>query len=139
MAPDPRMKFVRSKENPFLGLDDYRNAPEIEVQNKEITYPLQLSLFPDTRSNYGLRVRLGHFYELLSQGINGGKVKERQEMSNGTLIGTLVSEPDVSSKNYYREAKGIRPGGDLKLIDNQIAKYFLLQTGKFATKRNISF
>jgi len=50
-----------------------------------------------------------------------------------------MSEPDISSLDYFREAKAVRPGGDLKLFDGQIAKYFLLRTGDYSVGKKIKF
>ena len=127
------------KEGPFKGLDDYLEAPEINVLNKHLNYPLQLSAFPEFDPNYRIRVKSGYFYEVLSQGIYGGKIKDRKELKNRESNDSLVSEPDVSDKKYFREIKSIRAQGDLQLTDSQIAKYSLLETGDYQDRKKINF
>lgn len=136
---DQRMDFIRST-NYFKGLEqDYGNAKIIQSKKRKINYPLkapsiQLSLFEQgikiNYPKYGIRSRSGHFYELLSQAIWGGKVKELYsiEQENGNCL--INTEPDVSNLRefLFREVKSFDSKGIVKLNDDQIYKYFLLQT-----------
>ena len=137
---DPRFKFIRG--TPFQGLGDYSETSPIRAKKRKILYPIkkpseQTDLFKGNPTiqhpEYGLRIRSGHFYELLSQAIWGGKVKALYQVesnSNGNLIGT---EPDVSDLRKYllREVKSMDSKGIIKLNDDQIFKYFLMQTRDF--------
>lgn len=50
------------------------------VINKNMAYPIQSRLFPGSlNQEQGLRVKLGRFYEILTQGIYGGNIKELQK------------------------------------------------------------
>ncbi len=141
---DPRYKFVRGK--PFQGLSDYLEGKSLRTKKQKIIYPIsnsaQNKIFPELISvnpEFGLRTRLGHYYELLSKSISGGTLKKLytlEEYSNGDSI---KSEPDltVQKKNksvFLTEVKSIAPGEALKLGDNQIAKYVSLQTGDYFSK-----
>ena len=133
---EKRFRFIRGK-NPFQGLEDYLAADELRIRNLKIRYPLQLSLdgFKENDPSYGLRVRLGYYFELLTQGIYGGRLKgcNQLEDTNGVDHNIITSEPDVVSdeKNYLRESKAVSPGGDLKIDDRQLAKYTCLQLGNY--------
>lgn len=139
LSVEKRFKFIRNK-NPFQGLEDYLAAEELRTRNRKIRYPLQLSLggFKENDPSYGLRVRLGYYFELLTQGIYGGRLKGCQQLddANGSNLSDhniVTSEPDVISdeKNYLRESKAVSPGGDLKIDDRQLAKYTCLQLGGY--------
>ena len=136
MSVEERFKFIRGK-NPFQGLEDYLVAEELRIRNRKIRYPLQLSLdgFKENDLSYGLRVRLGYYFELFTQGIYGGRLKGCQQLDepNGVDHNIVTSEPDVVSdeKNYLRESKAVSPGGDLKIDDRQLAKYICLQLGGY--------
>ena len=129
-------EFVRSG-NPFEGLDDYLRADELGISNSQIKYPLQLSLdgFEGSNPDYGLRVRLGYYFELLTHGIYGGRLKGFHKLSNGEGVdrNVITSEPDVviDEKSCLRESKSVSPGESLKLYDNQLAKYICLQLGNY--------
>lgn len=141
---DPRYKFIRGK--PFQGLSDYLEARSIKTKKQKITYPipssLQNTLFPEiTPENpaFGLRQRLGHFYELISKSISGGLVKNLYVLNNDPNEKISKSEPDITTykKNnrvFLREVKSVAPGQSLKLFDDQIAKYVSLQTGEYFCK-----
>lgn len=131
------MGFIRSKD-PFCGLDDYLNSPEINLVSQSFHYPTQISCFPEN-PEYGLRVKSSYFYELLIQAIYGGYVKEKTELTEENSQTSLFSEPDLSSEKFYREVKSFRLGGDLKLLDEQMAKYCLLKTGEYCDKKSITF
>ena len=140
-----RFGFVRGNDN-FRGLEDYLNSEELRIKKKRIKYPLQLSLdcLGEEGPAYGLRVRLGYYFELLTQGIYGGRLKVLHELNNGSKNNhdSIRSEPDVTSaeKFFLRESKAVAPGECLKLYDDQIAKYLCLQLGKyFASPPRITF
>jgi len=131
---DKRFKFIRSKER-FKGLEDYKYSPYMRVKKKSIDYPVQYSLFNEESlgDGFGLRVKEGYFFELLSHGIYGGSIKNLYHENGKTSQDIMTTEPDVTDtkKGIFREVKGVGPGGDLKLIDEQIAKYCLLQTKEY--------
>ncbi|MEK9208310.1 MAG: hypothetical protein AAB922_07510, partial [Patescibacteria group bacterium] len=80
---EKRFGFVRA-ENPFEGIYDYLEADELRISSRQIEYPLQLSLdgLEGSLLKYGLRVRLGYYFELLTQGIYGGVLKGSRQLSN---------------------------------------------------------
>lgn len=131
---DKRFKFIRSKER-FKELPDYKNSPYMRVKKKSIGYPLQYSLFNEeiVGDGFGLRVKEGYFFELLCHGIYGGSIKNLYHENGNTPKDIMTTEPDVTDtkKGIFREVKGVGPGGDLKLIDEQVAKYCLLQTKEY--------
>lgn len=138
---EKRLRFIRSK-NPFKGLDDYRDADELRVNNSQIEYPLQLSFdgFDRFSAAYGLRVRLGYYFELLTQGIYGGRLKGCHQLLNNTHEnntidnhGIVTSEPDVvfDEKSCLRESKSVSLGESLKIDDVQLAKYVSIQLGDY--------
>ncbi|MEK6945383.1 MAG: hypothetical protein AABW63_01175 [Nanoarchaeota archaeon] len=80
---DERYKFVRG--GPFDGLDDYASAPEINMKNKTLVYPIvqreaQIS-FQGFYSQRQLNENLGFFFELIAQGIYGGELTNRNFIS----------------------------------------------------------
>jgi hypothetical protein len=131
-----RMKFIRGKS--FQGLKDYFESDSIKIYNKDIIYSLnqQLDLF---QSEYGLRVKLSRFYEILTKGIYGGELKEQYGIKLSPLENYLLVEPDVSCKDFFRETKSISPGRCLQLKDEQMAKNFLLERYKIDLKKEIKF
>lgn len=111
--------------------ESYNHAPEIKVAKKRLVYPVQRELWPGTRPEEGLRVRLGYFYEVLTRGIFGGRWHLEQR-ANGNSNGSYdACEPDVtnSSSQTHFESKGVRPGGDLQFKDFQMGKYLDMQLG----------
>lgn len=141
---DPRYKFVRGK--PFQGLSDYLEGKSLRTKKQKIIYPIsnsvQNNFFPELISEnpaFGLRTRLGHYYELLSKSILGGTLKNLYNLNQSSNGDSIKSEPDLTSykKNksvFLTEVKSIAPGQALKLMDNQIAKYVSLQTGDYFSK-----
>ena len=141
---DPRYKFVRGK--PFQGLSDYLEGRPIRTKKQKIIYPLsnsvQNNFFPgliSENSEFGLRSRLGHYYELLSKSISVGALKKLYNLDKCSNDNNLQSEPDLTihKKNhsvYLIEVKSVAPGQALKLKDDQIAKYVSLQTGDYFSK-----
>lgn len=135
-----RYKFIRGK--PFEGLEDYLKGSSIKTKNKKIIYPIsnsiQNNLLPELifeNPEFGLRTRLGHYYELLSKSISGGAIKKQYNCNDNNI----KSEPDLTIHKKNKsisliEVKSIAPGEALKLADNQIAKYVSLQTGDYFTK-----
>ncbi len=138
---EKRFRFVRA-ENPFKGLYDYLEADELRTSNRQIQYPLQLSLdgLEGSLLKYGLRVRLGYYFELLTQGIYGGVLKGSRQLSNNHHESDkpfnnniLASELDVVfyEKSCLRESKAVSPGESLEIRDEQLAKYACLQLGNY--------
>lgn len=130
---DPRYKFIRGI-SPFKGLNDYLKAPNIDVKKKTLRFPipaLQLSMM-EARMGQGLPKRLGMFFEILAQGIYGGRIGEVHELSeeNGNEI---TSEPDIIhyKTNCIREVKGAHFSSEIKLRDEQMERYALLQVGNY--------
>lgn len=132
---DPRYKFIRGQ--PFDGLKDYFEAPILEVKDININFPVQTSMFTGFNQSNGLNKKLGDIFELISRGIHGGRIKQRQELDYSE--NTIIIEPDITCENYYFEVKSVAPGEALKLKDSQIAKYFLLETGDYSKKKPIKF
>lgn len=127
-----RYKLIR--KGCFNELPDYFNAPCLEIKNKNLTYPttqLQLTL-PGFESIGDLILRLGRFFEILTQGIYGGKIGdfyEFTELENGNNTRT---EPDITHQkpNILREVKATSIRDSLKLRDKQMKKYLDLQAGE---------
>lgn len=69
------------------------------------------------------------------KGFMGGTSKNFKKNENLSKEGLILTEPDICSKKYYRESKGVRRYGDLKFLDEQIAKYFLLEMQEEGKKR----
>jgi hypothetical protein len=131
-----RYKFVR--DGCFDKLTDYFEASDLEIKIKDITYPtekLQLSL-PGFNRGYGLRVRLGRFFEILAQGIYGGKIGDFYELSELNGQNIKRTEPDITHQkiNILREVKATHIRNSLKLIDEQMDNYFSLQFKKLHSK-----
>ena len=138
---EKRFGFVRA-ENPFEGIYDYLEADELRISSRQIEYPLQLSLdgLEGSLLKYGLRVRLGYYFELLTQGIYGGVLKGSRQLSNNHHESDkpfnnniLASELDVVffEKSCLRESKAVSPGESLEIRDEQLAKYACLQLGNY--------
>ena len=118
---DERYKFVRSI-NPFENLKDYDNSLELILEKKILEYPLQLD-FLGLASNNGkeLTTVLGHYYEILTQGICGGTIKNRR-ISDSIELDLFNCE-----RNSLQEIKATSPGEGIILGDEQIRKYVRLQ------------
>jgi hypothetical protein len=145
------MIFLMSKKFPFVKggvfdkLDHYLKSKPLMVKNRSLTYPIQ-DTFPgfDFDYSYGMRSRLGLFFEILSGGIYGGDSKEQQEIeiengSKGLL--KLISEPDIVhlNENIFREVKAFSQENALKLFDGQMEKYAQLQLHDFEIPPTIRF
>jgi len=87
-----------------------------------------------------MRARLGKYFEILSQGIYGGNIKELQKVNESSGKVILV-EPDITlkPKKYFKEIKSVSPGECLKLTDEQISKCMALQLKSFDKFPNIDF
>jgi len=127
-----RYKLIRTGR--FDELPDYSDAPYLKIKNKSLIYPtseLQLSL-PGLDRGSGLNVRLGRFFEILAQGIYGGKIGEffGFDESNGKNKG---SEPDITHQkpNILREVKATSVRYSLMLRNEQMEKYLSLQIGDY--------
>jgi len=125
------MGFVRMKSGVFNGLKDYSKARPIKIFNREIIYPVQETL-PEIGFDYssGMRVRSGKFFEVLSQGIYGGRFKERLEINEKGGRDSII-EPDLfyqyKSIYIFKEIKSFSPDNTLKLFDEQMNKYAIQQ------------
>src|SRR3989344_8772608 len=91
MILEKNLKFARGKENRFQGLDDFLNSESIDTYRKNIIYPLNNS--EKIYSDMGLKIKSGHYFEILTQGIYGGKIKNlhKDNEENSVLI-----EPDIT-------------------------------------------
>ncbi len=126
-----RYKFIRS-QNPFEGLEDYVHSPYQRVKNKFPEYPIQLWLdFENVGllSGFGLRSKLGKYFEILTAAIFGAGIKQRYEV-NGAKGELYISEPDVIKKSRVIEVKGVSRGESLKISWEQLGKYAIIQKGE---------
>lgn len=130
---DRRYGFIRSKDDPFQGLEDYSTSPEIRTVTSSANYPINASFdgYSHGELRGGLKVRLGYYFEVLTQMLRGGVVKQSHEVNGNSALTGLRSEPDVrdDTRRILYEAKGVSPGECLKLGDIQIAKYAHNQWG----------
>jgi len=113
-----------------LTLGDYMNSQPINIVNSSPCYPIQKELFhyvPD-KINYGLRTRIGTFYEILTSAIFGGKWVGTSNSSNN---GNGLFQPDVMSIDAIIESKSVCWKEALKLVDFQIDQYLLQQCADF--------
>ena len=110
---------------PYLG---YRGVHVLQTRYKQAAYrdELQGELIPGLHPEFGLRQRLGRFYEVLTNIIYGGKLcKLQQTPFEDTSIN---STPDLTHSNgARREVKAVAEGQYLKLNDVQIFRYLTLQ------------
>ncbi len=123
-----RFAFVRSK-NPFEGLDDYEFAPAIRVAYFDLgNLKKDPALFNGTLSYFGLRGISGRYFELLACGVYGGLLRKSHNYENGETI--IACEPDITHSRLpiMREIKSISSKERLKLGDEQVAKYCIIQT-----------
>ena len=104
---DERYKFVRSI-NPFENLKDYDNSLELILEKKILEYSLQLD-FLGLAPNNGkeLTTVLGHYYEILTQGICGGTIKNRR-ISYSIELDLFNCE-----RSSLQEIKATSPGKEL--------------------------
>lgn len=132
-----RLQFRFSRNDPFAGIPEYEKTQPIHVKTKEIEYQpmIQKMMFGTYNYSYGLRKKQGDYFEKLTEGIYGGKMHETVSAEND--IGSLVSEPDIldHKKQIIREVKSMSTGGDLKLTDEQIAKYTFMQVSDCVFER----
>jgi hypothetical protein len=121
-----RYKFIRG--HPFDGLEDYFSAPDIRMKNTKLIYPIpQQMAFLGYDYQLKLKENLGFFFEILCQGIYGGKLKHREPLTSQLNLFTGGEEvicPDLlCGKGKYKEVKGVAKGQTLKLLDKQMKKY----------------
>ena len=111
-------------------LTEYMNSKPIKVVNKNPTYPIQKELFKydEDRVNYGLRTRIGTFYEILTSAIFGGRWLGT---SNASENGNGLFQPDVLSKETIIESKSVCWKEALKIVDFQFDQYLLQQCADF--------
>ena len=132
---EKRLRFIRSP-NPFAGLDDYLIADEFRIKNNQIEYPIQLALdgFRIIPAEEGMKGKLGYYFESLSQGIYGGRLRGFPQPVNGSRHSreVVTLEPDIvdDEKNYLRDSKAVSPGNCVKIEDVQLGKYVCLQLKK---------
>lgn len=113
-----------------LSLTDYMKSKPIKVINKNPSFPIQTELFeysPD-KVNYGLRTRIGTFYEILTSAIFGGRWLGTTNAANN---GNGLFQPDVISKEKIIESKSVCWKEALKLVDFQMDQYLLQQCDDF--------
>ena len=79
-------------------------------------------------------VSLGNFYEYMTQGLWGGKLQNRvllknreRELKTKVIYGFTKPDLVCEAKKEIGESKAVRSGESVKLTDNQMAKYKLLQ------------
>lgn len=124
-----RFGFIRGR--PFTGLEDYFASEELEVKNKDIKYVI------NSHPNYSLKnppenvppsysKKVACFYEILAQGIYGGKRTKKYllENDNGFSMGFI---PDLINGNRIWDSKASAARQHIKLKDEQLMKYSLFQ------------
>lgn len=133
---DKRYKFVRGER--FAGLEDYWDSKEIEVKNKELIYVIKKKPPSNENSNstHSFKKKLGCFYEILIQGIYGGERNKKLKVKNDRGFSFEII-PDLVLGEMCWESKGVASEQNLRLTDNQMAKYALLQKAKLESKTPI--
>ena len=117
--------FVRG--DVFEGLDFYTQP--LKVFKKDLVYPLRnvQKVFPNIgwEYSYGMRARLGLYFEILSAAIYGGELNHDRKVEIEDEDRNFVTEPDVthSKKKIYREVKSVARGNGVLLKDYQMEKY----------------
>jgi hypothetical protein len=122
-----------------LSLQEYMGSKPIKVVNSSPSYPIQKELFNyvPNKVNYGLRTRIGTFYEILTSAIFGGKWLGTSNSSNN---GNGLFQPDVMSRDTIIESKSVCWKEALKLVDFQLDQYLLQQcTDFYQNSRRIFF
>jgi hypothetical protein len=141
---EDRYKFTRAQD-PFKGLDDYFSSPEISVRNRRLTYPMHPQQdLPGYSYQAKLKESLGTFFEIIYQGIKGGKLKHHEVLSDQINLFTEREElicPDIQyGEGRYSEVKSVAKGQTLKLLNVQMKKYAtLLRNGGNSSHPEISF
>jgi hypothetical protein len=139
---DERYQFVRGE--PFDGLDDYASSPKIRVKNKKLTYNIPEQ--PDLPGYYyqeGLKRKLGTYFEILAQGMYGGKLYHNEILSPQIMLFTGTEEviqPDLTlGEGKYKEVKSVERVEPLKLYNKQMRKYLsIVKNGVNCNGNNIS-
>jgi len=117
------LRKFRKTDDPFYGMNGYRDAPSINFTHEEIIFPSQITMFDGTYSPRGLMNRQGHFFERVAHARYGGKVKNIHEVISGELETNILSWFDLIDPNGTpREAKSVRSGSSIKLMDNQVSR-----------------
>ncbi|MEK6906090.1 MAG: hypothetical protein AABW81_00535 [Nanoarchaeota archaeon] len=129
-----RFGFIRG--GIFEGLLDYKKSKTLKPKKRKLEYPIQLTLYGEGNPDFGLRTRLGRFFEILCSGFYGGRIKQDCNISDSSNGFSVNSQPDLIhlARLCIREIKGVSPGESLKLSDEQIVKYFKLQTSTYFEK-----
>lgn len=112
-----------------LDLVDYMGPKPIKVFDKNPSYSIQEELFESIfydskKVNYGLRKRIGDFYEILTQSIFGGNwvgTRNASQIENGLF------QPDIITQDKIIESKSVCWKETLKLTDFQIDQYLVHQ------------
>src|SRR3989344_133895 len=118
--------FVRG--DVFEGLDFYTQP--LKVFKKDLVYPLRnvQKVFPNIgwEYSYGMRARLGLYFEILSAAIYGGELNHDRKVEIEDEDRNFVTEPDVthSKKKIYREVKSVARGNGVLLKDYQMEKNY---------------
>ena len=122
-------KSLRFKD-PFLDLDEYKKAPEIKISSCNIgNFYANPTLFNGTHPQHGLRGISGRYFELVARAIYSGTIRTTHELKQGET--TVTCEPDITHNTpLKREVKSVCTGEWLKLSDEQVAKYCIIQARK---------
>ncbi len=132
---DKRYKFLRG--HAFAGLEDYFASEEIKVRYKDLEYPDEMLKPSSSNGNSDIKPsfkqKLGRFYEVLSQGIHGGEMNKTFEVNNGMGYSFKI-RPDLVLGEKFWDAKAVAPSQYLKLPDDQMMRYALLQISKINSK-----
>ena len=131
-----RKKFGFIRGLSFDGLLDYKKSKTLKPRKRKLTYPVQLNLYENGNSDFGLRTRLGRFFELVCSGIYGGRIKQNCNIGESSNGFSVNAQPDLvhTTRLCIREVKGVSPGESLKLSDEQIVKYYKLQVSPYFKK-----
>ena len=113
-----------------LSLERYMDSEPLKIQDTNPEYPIQKELFEYNEEgiNFGYRMRIGAFYEILSKAIFGGRWLGNR---NASQNGTEIFQPDVVNSEIIMESKSVSWGESLKLTDFQTDRYLLQQCENF--------
>lgn len=129
---DKRYKFVRG--HPFAGLEDYFGSKEIGVKNKKLVYYLKSNTRKKSSDEPpSFKKKLACFYEILMQGIYGGKRNKKFEVKNNQGFSFKV-RPDLVLGEKVSDSKATASKNFLRLPDSQMMGYSLLQLAKIRSK-----
>ena len=119
-----------SKRGPYFkprSLEEYMGVKPLIPNRKNNTLPIQQMMF-EGQSQYGFRRYIGAFYELITEGLFGGKW---QGTDNVSLFHDDPFKPDIihNGKDYLTitESKASSWRDNVKFADYQIDKYMIQQ------------